>query len=190
PEYPIERITYMLEDSGAKLLISDQKYIDSFKSQTQKIPLETIERESLHLPIHAPESHTKGGDLAYILYTSGSTGKPKGVEIEHHSLTNFLLSMQQSPGITPDDRLLAVTTISFDIAGLELYLPLITGAELILADKESARDARTLLTLMDTERVTVMQATPATWRMLIHAGWNAKKSIKVLCGGESLPKDL
>src|SRR5690606_22810572 len=115
PEYPIERITYMLEDSGAKLLISDQKYIDSFKSQTQKIPLETIERESLHLPIHAPESHTKGGDLAYILYTSGSTGKPKGVEIEHHSLTNFLLSMQQSPGITPDDRLLAVTTISFDI---------------------------------------------------------------------------
>jgi len=190
PEYPIERITYMLDDSGAKLLISNQKYIGSFTGQAQKIPLETLERESLHLPLHAPESHTKGDDLAYILYTSGSTGKPKGVEIEHHSLTNFLLSMQQKPGITPEDRLLAVTTISFDIAGLELYLPLITGAELVLADRESAKDARKLLALMDTEQVTVMQATPATWRMLIHAGWNEKKSIKVLCGGESLPKDL
>src|SRR5690606_24465846 len=107
-----------------------------------------------------------------------------------HSLTNFLLSMQRSPGITPEDRLLAITTISFDIAGLELYLPLISGAELILADKESARDARPLMKLMDSEQVTIMQATPATWRMLVNAGWSIKKSLKVLCGGESFPKDL
>lgn len=190
PEYPTDRIAYMLDDSGAKLLISNQQYIGSFTSHAQKISLETLEQESLHLPRYKPEVQLKGGNLAYILYTSGSTGKPKGVEIEHHSLTNFLLSMQQKPGITPEDRLLAVTTISFDIAGLELYLPLISGAELILADKESAKDARKLLTLMDTEQVTVMQATPATWRMLIHAGWDTKKSIKVLCGGESFPKDL
>lgn len=190
PEYPSERISYMLSDSGAKLLITNQQYIGVFTSQIQEISLETIERDSTALPDHSPENHTIGDDLAYILYTSGSTGKPKGVEIEHHSLTNFLLSMQHEPGITREDRLLAVTTISFDIAGLELYLPLISGAELILADKESARDAKKLLKLMDVEQVTIMQATPATWRMLINAGWDTKKSLKVLCGGESFPKDL
>ena len=190
PEYPSERIAYMLDDSGAKLLLTNQQYIGMFSEKVQEIPLETLEHDSAALPHHAPGNQTTGNDLAYILYTSGSTGKPKGVEIEHHSLTNFLLSMQRSPGITPEDRLLAITTISFDIAGLELYLPLISGAELILADKESARDARPLMKLMDSEQVTIMQATPATWRMLVNAGWSTKKSLKVLCGGESFPKDL
>ncbi|HWK56128.1 MAG TPA: amino acid adenylation domain-containing protein [Parapedobacter sp.] len=190
PTYPSDRIRYMLNDSGAKLLITNRQYIGTLTSHGEEVALETLEHESMLLPRHAPENKTKGHDLAYILYTSGSTGTPKGVEIEHHSLTNFLLSMQREPGITSADRLLAVTTISFDIAGLELYLPLTSGAELILADKESIKDARELLRLMDDTKTTIMQATPATWRMLTYAGWETKKTTKILCGGEPLPPDL
>src|SRR5690606_1752118 len=97
---------------------------------------------------NAPTETITGTDLAYILYTSGSTGKPKGVQIEHHSLTNFLLSVQKEPGINFNDIFLAITTISFDIAGTELYLPLITGASIHLVDSSSAKDGRELLRLV------------------------------------------
>src|SRR5690606_17349890 len=118
------------------------------------------------------------------------TGQPKGVQIEHHSLTNFLLSFQVKPGITPSDKLLALTTISFDISATELFLPLIAGASIHLIDAESARDGRELLRLITREAITMMQSTPTSWQMLLAAGWRDKLPIKALCGGERLSKKL
>ena len=110
-------------------------------------------------------------DLAYILYTSGSTGQPKGVEIPHRALVNFLCSIRQEPGCSADDVMLSVTTLSFDIAGLELYVPLLVGARVEIAGRAVAMDGRQLRALCETVQPTIMQATPATWRMLVEAGW-------------------
>ena len=128
--------------------------------------------------------------LAYVIYTSGSTGKPKGVQIPHSAVVNFLTSMQRQPGLTQSDVLLAVTTISFDIAALELYLPLITGARVVVATREVATDAKQLSEQIEATGATVMQATPATWQMLLAVGWQGSQRLKILCGGEALPYDL
>lgn len=191
PEYPLKRIEYMLEDSAARFLISSQKYKNQFTRQgTKEIVLEEIYPELINYPASDPGIDVKGTYLAYVIYTSGSTGKPKGIAIEHHSLCNFLCSMQKEPGISAADRLLAVTTISFDISGLELYLPLITGAELLITDAEIAKDSRELLDLIRNEKVSIMQATPSTWRMMVESNWNEQFELKALCGGEALSKDL
>ena len=189
PAYPDDRIEFMLKDAGAETLLTIARYRSRFYSQTRTLVLEDCWNNINDYPATPPVEGT-GSQLAYILYTSGSTGTPKGVEIEHHNLVNFMLSMQRRPGISASDRLLAVTTISFDIAGLELYLPLITGATLILADADSAKDGRALLDIVRTEEITIMQATPSTWRMMLGAGWNDPLPLKALCGGEALPKDL
>src|SRR5690606_26031917 len=131
-----------------------------------------------------------GNDLAYVLYTSGSTGLPKGVQIEHHSLTNFLLSVAKRPGIRSTDKILSIATISFDIAGTELFLPLISGASIYLVDSHTARDGRELLKLVEEQNISVMQATPTTWRMMIAAGWESTLPLKIICTGEAFPKDL
>src|SRR5262249_48278460 len=119
-------------------------------------------------------------NLAYVIYTSGSTGRPKGVAIEHRALVNLLWSMLEQPGLSDSDVLLAVTSLSFDIAGLEIYLPLIMGAKLVLADRETSYDGGRLLELLNTCGATVMQATPATWQMLVDAGWKQSR-LKALC---------
>ncbi len=128
--------------------------------------------------------------LAYVLYTSGSTGRPKGVEVPHRAVVNFLNSMRKRPGLTANDVVLAVTTLSFDIAVLELFLPLVTGARVVLASRSDATDGARLAKLMDSERITLLQATPATWRLLLAAGWRGRAGLKMLCGGEPLPRDL
>jgi amino acid adenylation domain-containing protein len=190
PEYPKDRIEFMLEDSSAKILLTSKKYHNHFNSNSTEILIEDAVEKFNDYTTEEPETIIKGYDLAYVLYTSGSTGKPKGVQIRHYNLVNFLLSMQKAPGINADDKLLAVTTISFDIAGLELYLPLISGAQLILTNSETAKDGRLLLDLVKGENITFMQATPYTWRMMLEAGWDKSLPIKILCGGEALPKDL
>jgi amino acid adenylation domain-containing protein len=190
PDYPQERVAFMLADSAAKMLIISGKYQDRFETTATELSIEQALEESAHLSAEEPEVAVSGTDLVYVLYTSGSTGKPKGVQIEHRNLVNFLLSMQTAPGIRSDDKLLGVTTISFDISGLELYLPLISGAELVLTDAESSKDGRILLDLIRSEKITIMQATPSTWRMMLSVGWNDTPPVKVLCGGEALPKDL
>jgi amino acid adenylation domain-containing protein len=190
PEYPEERIEYMLADANAKMLILSKVYSGKFNSQSTESILEVILAE---LDLHSntlPNIVVQGTDLAYVLYTSGSTGKPKGVKITQDNLLNFLVSMQSIPGITSVDRLLAVTTISFDIAGLELYLPLLAGAELVISPQDAARDGRLLLELIENQKISVMQATPATWRMMIDSGWTKPYGLKILCGGEALTKDL
>jgi amino acid adenylation domain-containing protein len=185
--YPQDRLVYMLEDSEAKVLLTSTKYEELIPAQIVKLFIENDKgtiAENIKLPV------VGGKDLAYLIYTSGSTGKPKGVGIAHCSLVNFLCSMQKEPGVNVDDKLLAVTTISFDIAGLEIYLPLITGASLVLADTDTTKDGRALLQTIYAEQITVMQATPATWKMMLDAGWSQTKNLKVLCGGEALSKTL
>ncbi len=190
PLYPQKRIEFVLQDSSAKILITSKKYKGRFGYSANELLIEDIFVGLSSLPKENIDVKANGSELAYVLYTSGSTGNPKGVQIEHHSLVNFLLSMQKTPGIRPDDSLLAITTISFDIAGLEIYLPLISGAELVLADTESAKDGRVLLDIIEGQNISMMQATPSTWRMVIEAGWEKKLPLKILCGGEALPKDL
>src|SRR5437660_3885308 len=128
--------------------------------------------------------------LAYIIYTSGSTGQPKGVQVTHQALINFLISMSRKPGLTAQDALLAVTSLSFDIAGLELYLPLLLGSRLVIASRELARDGEQLTRALSLYGITAMQATPSTWRLLLEAGWQGSQHLRIFCGGEALPADL
>lgn len=144
--------------------------------------------EPSELPTACPASPD---DLAYIIYTSGSTGKPKGVQIEHSSAVNFLHSMAEQPGLNRDDIVVAVTSISFDIAVLEIFLPLVKGARIVLADRQTASNGQALSDLLARHKATIMQATPTTWNLLLTAGWNhEKQSLKKLCGGEALSREL
>jgi amino acid adenylation domain-containing protein len=136
------------------------------------------------------DATAKADSLAYVIYTSGSTGQPKGVAIEHGALSNLLRSMEREPGLCAGDTLVAVTTLSFDIAALELFLPLMVGARLAIASKEQVLDGFSLLNLLEQSQATVMQATPAGWRILLEAGWKGQPRLKVLCGGEALARDL
>ncbi len=191
PEYPRDRLAYILEDSRAPLLLTTVDLREMFPAFGGKVVCLDAETEALE---NQPEENLTvlaGPETAaYVLYTSGSTGKPKGVQITHRNVVNFLATMQDRPGIRPDDTLLAVTTLSFDIAGLELYLPLVTGARLVLASRDQARDADGLIRLMNRWAVTMLQATPVTWWMLLEAGWKGNARLKALCGGEALPGDL
>ena len=135
-------------------------------------------------------SPSQGENLAYVIYTSGSTGNPKGVQISHRALVNLLCSMRKEPGLSQGDTLAAVTTLCFDIAGLELWLPLICGARVAIVSRDVAADGERLAALLETERITVMQATPATWRLLLETGWQGRPQMKALCGGEALPLSL
>ena len=191
PMYPRERLSFMLEDAQAQVLITEQSLVDTFEPGViHTVCLDShwgiISQESRE----NPDCRARPDNLAYVIYTSGSTGKPKGVQISHRALVNFLYSMKCTPGLSQDDVLLAVTTISFDIAGLEIYLPLITGARVVLASKEETVDGERLLQKLNDSNVTIMQATPVSWRLLIAAGWEGNPPIKVLCGGEAFPRDL
>jgi surfactin family lipopeptide synthetase A len=191
PSYPKERLALMVEDSGLKVLLTQEQLratLSGFPVQgicldSQRDILSQECRENCRSDV-GPEN------LAYVIYTSGSTGKPKGVQIPHRALLNFLASMQAKPGMNADDVLLAVTTISFDIAELELYLPLTVGAQVVLASRETASDGQRLRQKLTTCNVTCMQATPATWRLLLESGWQGCKGLKILCGGEAVPRDL
>ncbi|WP_454802741.1 non-ribosomal peptide synthetase [Mucilaginibacter phyllosphaerae] len=190
PEYPKDRIEFMLDDSAATILITSAKYKGHFASNTTEVLIEEALAESKDYPADEPATPVTGQDLAYVLYTSGSTGKPKGVQIAHHSLVNLMYSFQKTPGITANDITLAVATISFDIAGIDIYLPLCSGAQIILADSLTAKDGRALLDIVRNEGVTILQATPYTWRMMLEVGWTEYLPLKVFCGGEALAKDL
>src|SRR6266542_2738734 len=191
PAYPAERLAFMVDDAQAPVLVTDTRCRDVIRA-----PAATTVCIGEHWPDYVggdagwSPAPTDGNSLAYVIYTSGSTGKPKGVQIPHRALTNFLESMRQEPGLCPDDVLLAVTTLSFDIAGLELWLPLITGGRVELLSRQDAADGRRLLDALARSRATVLQATPATWRMLIDAGWSGDRRLKALCGGEALSRAL
>ena len=186
PDYPHHRIQQMLNDSASSLLFVSAATHHLAPSGFTVFRVE--ECAEILEPIARPPFDVD--NLAYVIYTSGSTGEPKGVEISHSAAVNFLTSMRQAPGITRIDRLLALTTLSFDISILEIFLPLITGAQVVIATKEDARDGRRISRLLNEHSVTIMQATPATWRMLMESGWEGRNGLKILCGGEAMPRDL
>ncbi|MBK9712870.1 MAG: amino acid adenylation domain-containing protein [Kouleothrix sp.] len=191
PTYPAARQSFILEDSRAQLLIvNDDTRRDLEEAVCPLLNLDTVDAELAGLPGNSPPCYATPANLAYVIYTSGSTGTPKGVAIPHGAVVNFLNSMAQRPSLTAADTLLSVTTISFDIAALELYLPLSVGARVLLVDRETTSDGQRLAELIASERVTMMQATPSTWRLLLETGWQGHPQLTALCGGEAFPREL
>ena len=185
PTYPRDRLAFMLADAQPLLLLTHSTLRGQLAHKTEEMCLDD-------LPAHMPEGDErpasdkrKAEDLAYVIYTSGSTGKPKGVQITHRSVINFLSAMRREPGINATDTLLAVTTLTFDIAVLELLLPLTSGARVVIAGAEAIADSSKLESMMTRFGVTVMQATPAMWRLLLESGWTGSEQLKILCGGEA-----
>jgi amino acid adenylation domain-containing protein len=191
PAYPAQRQEYMLTHSQASVVVTQQALCGQLPlGDASVVCLDSDSSKIAAMPDEAPVIACDPAQLAYVIYTSGSTGKPKGVQISHRALVNFLLTMRQEPGLTASDVLVAVTTLSFDIAGLELYLPLITRARVVIAPAETSSDPRALAELLQQSGATVMQATPTTWRLLVDSGWNRGAPLKALCGGEALPVPL
>jgi amino acid adenylation domain-containing protein len=217
PSYPQERLAFMLEDSQVPFILTQKSLVSSLPEHHANVicldsdslnpsgtlrergagaDREALEQYSIQNPI-PPTPLRKGGtkipnpsNLAYVIYTSGSTGKPKGVQITHHALANFLTGMGNSLGITAKDVWFSVTTITFDIAALEIFLPLIIGARIVLASREVTSDGFALSQHLATSEATIMQATPATWKMLLAASWQGSPQLKILCGGEALSTTL
>lgn len=189
PGFPPDRLSFMAEDAALSVLITEPELHGAVADYTGDV-LDLTESLWSNGDETNPTVAVAPDDLAYAIYTSGSTGKPKGVEISRGAFVNFLHAMCDKPGLSADDVLVAVTTISFDIAGLELFLPLITGAQLVLASREVASDGVALKTLLESSGATIMQATPVTWRLLFEAGWEGGTQFTALCGGEAFPPDL
>lgn len=191
PTYPAERLAMIAEDAGLHVLVTDRGAESPVDVEGASIValagdsslVNDGDGSDLGIPV-PPES------LAYVIFTSGSTGRPKGVEVPHIAFTNFLEAMRVEPGLGPDDVLLAVTTMSFDPAGLELFLPLTVGACVVLTDGQEAMDALWLRRRLDAGDITFLQATPATWQLLLDVGWTGTPGLKALCGGEPLTPDL
>lgn len=204
PEYPADRLRYMLEDSSARVVIADavsrslqQALLDGYGGRV-------VDHESLSVdqavaaadlgqepPAATTGSPTRSPDnSAYVIYTSGSTGRPKGVVVKHRGVVNFLVAMRDNFLAGKGERVLALTTLSFDIAVLELWMPLIAGCEVVIVPRDVARDGDALRALIDAVRPSLVQATPATWQMLINAGWKGHPGLTALCGGEALPPTL
>jgi amino acid adenylation domain-containing protein len=195
PAYPRERLAYMLEDSRAPVLVTQEPLAGELAGGGWAGEVVCLGPGG-DLPGQPPgefeevAAGTGPDNLAYILYTSGSTGRPKGVQVTHRALANFLGSMQREPGLSRQDVFVAVTSLSFDIAGLELWLPLVTGARVVLATRPETADGLLLRALVEEWGGTALQGTPATWRLLIAAGWRGGAGFKALCGGEAFPPAL
>ncbi len=190
PIYPKDRLALIIEDGNPAAMLTERKLLENLPETAAK-----------NIFMEEPEAwQNESGEntnfnvtpdtVAYLIYTSGSTGKPKGVQIQHRALVNFMLSMARQPGITPDDVMLAVTTISFDIAGLEMFLPVISGASIFVATQETSMNPDLLIQKIDECKATILQATPVTFRMLNSAEWSGAKNLKILCGGEAMSKEL
>jgi amino acid adenylation domain-containing protein len=209
PEYPAARLEFMIRDCAMPVLVSETG-LAARLPQTEAFVVEleelfsapaigsrrseetsrTADEQWACLSFKEADSPSARDRLAYIIYTSGSTGVPKGVMVPQPAVVNFLASMAREPGLTSSDAMLAVTTVSFDIAVLELFLPLAVGAKVVLADRETATDGRALAELIASRGVTAMQATPAMYRLLLASDWRPVAGMKVLVGGESLTADL
>jgi amino acid adenylation domain-containing protein len=190
PEYPPARLAMMVEDAGLAALIARRETAEAVPSAATRLLLDIDGPLLATMPGHCPDLRRAPSDIAYVLFTSGSTGRPKGVEIPDRALNNLLAAMRTSPGLGPDEVLVAVTSASFDIAALELFLPLLAGARLVMATRAETRDGGALARLLDETHATLLQATPASFQLLLDSGWGGRPSLKLLCGGEALPRGL
>jgi len=187
PGFPRERLDFMLHDCAAPVVVTTTSLAEKFAALDVRVVC--IDRD-LDAGIAAnPQIPITADDDAYVLYTSGSTGKPKGVAISHRSFSNLLTAMRSEISFTADDVLLAVTTLSFDIAGLELFLPLICGGRVAVAD-ELAADGEHLAEAIAATRPTVIQMAPALWRILVASGWRGAPNLRIISGGEALTRTL
>jgi amino acid adenylation domain-containing protein len=191
PIYPKDRIATILDDTKSPLLLTDEILSETLpESAVRRIYIDRDWPAIVEESAQDVSRVARPDNLIYVLYTSGSTGKPKGAQIEHRNVVNFLASMQRKPGLKPEDIWLAVTTLSFDFSVLELYLPLLIGATVVLASREQAANPGELQELMASSGTTAMSATPATWRMLLESGWAGDPRLLLFCGGEALTPDL
>jgi amino acid adenylation domain-containing protein len=189
PGFPQLRISQILEDAVPHFILSEEKStskIDSDLMQKTYCIEDSLWEKSANVDVPPNAS----GDLAYIIFTSGSTGRPKGVEVCQNGLSTFLDAMSEKPGLDKNDRMLSVTTISFDIAGLELYLPLIVGATVYIASRRDTIDGNALQESLVGNKITCFQATPATYHLLLGTNWSGDPALKLLCGGEAMPPEL
>ena len=190
PHYPSERLGYMIEDSGIELLLTQGHLHTQLPIPAKVHSLDLSQPLSGYSEMN-PQVAPQSENLAYVIYTSGSTGKPKGVMVHHGALTNFIVSMAQAPGISAQDRLLSLTTFSFDIFGLELYTPLMVGGRVVLASQDTQRDPQLIIEQVQEQGISVVQATPSTWRMLLDSeNVHVLAGRRFLCGGEALADEL
>lgn len=191
PGYPRQRLTYMIEHANLSLLLTEQAFMPRWEGISSIVDSVALDRINLNqLPVEPVKVPVTPDDLCYVIYTSGSTGKPKGVQISHGALHGFIEAMKHRPGLEPSERLLAVTTLSFDIAALELFLPLCVGASVVIATRCDIQEGERLVSLMEEFDITTMQATPSTWQLLLQNNWQPKADFRALCGGEALPLSL
>jgi amino acid adenylation domain-containing protein len=191
PDYPAERLAFMLDDSRAPVLIAEESTRSRLPEGDACVVSLDADRASIDEESDADlEGGAAPANLAYVIYTSGSTGKPKGVQISHAALNNLLGSMRGPLGLDAEAAVLAVTTLSFDIATAELLLPMIVGGRVELVERNEAADGARLMERLDEAGITYLQATPATWRLLLEAGWRGKPGLKMVCTGEAMPRAL
>ncbi|ARV46721.1 non-ribosomal peptide synthetase [Bacillus subtilis] len=194
PEFPADRVSYMLEDANPSCIITTEEIaarLPDDLSVPQLVLDQAVTQEVVKC--YSPDNPNVSVSLAhpaYIIYTSGSTGRPKGVVVTLKSLSNFLLSMQEAFSLGEEDRLLAVTTVAFDISALELYLPLISGAQIVIAKKETIREPQALAQMIEYFDINIMQATPTLWHALVTNEPEKLRGLRVLVGGEALPSGL
>ncbi|MCY1081727.1 non-ribosomal peptide synthetase [Archangium lansingense] len=190
PGFPEERLEFMRRDTGMPVLVTQAALLPRLASDGMCTVCLDSDGPALALEDEAPlHQAVQPESAAYILYTSGSTGRPKGVMVPHRTGARFLAAMKEQPGLSSEDVLVAVTTLSFDIAVLELLLPLSVGARVVVAGREEATDGARLGALLEASGATVLQATPSTWRLLEESGWKGRR-LKALSGGEALPREL
>jgi amino acid adenylation domain-containing protein len=190
PLHPHRRLAFMLADARPKVVLTQARLEANLPPHVSQVLLIDAEAPASPEPAVAPDRASESCDLAYVIYTSGSTGEPKGVQIEHRSVANMLASMLRRPGLRPEDRMLALTTLTFDIAVLEIFLPLVCGASAVIAPAATSLDGDALMALLERTGVNIMQATPATLRMLLDAGWEGAPNLRILCGGEAWNTEL
>ncbi|MEH2049309.1 MAG: amino acid adenylation domain-containing protein [Nostoc sp.] len=188
--YPQERLAFMLQDAQVSVLLTQEKLKSGLANHQAEIVCLDSNWQSRDYGLDNPTHNVTSNNLAYVIYTSGSTGQPKGVQIQHQSAVNLLNAVAQEPGLTAEDTLLSVTSLSFDIAVSEIFLPLSVGAKLVLVSREVAADGTKLLKTLTTSGATFMQPTPVTWRLLLAAGWQGSPQLKMISTGEALPRDL
>ncbi|MEG4068026.1 amino acid adenylation domain-containing protein [Microcoleus sp. Pol11C2] len=190
PAYPPDRLAFMLKDAAIPILLTQKRLLETLPENSARVACLDAGWEAISSSTEPAAGLQNSSNLAYVIYTSGSTGKPKGVQISHAAVVNFLTSMGQQLAIADRDIWLAVTSLSFDIAALELFLPITTGSRVVVASRKVASDGQKLLETLNNSGATIMQATPASWKMLLAAGWPRSEGLKILCGGEALPQHL
>jgi len=194
PDYPRERLAFMAEDSGMLVLITHSALERELGFGVSKVLCLDLERDALSAlggePLPKDEASADPESIAYVIYTSGSTGKPKGVLVPHRAVVNLLSSVAKRPGLRAEDVVLAITTLSFDIAVSEVWLPLVVGAKIALVSRDVAADGALLREVCERSKVTFIDATPATYRLLLAAGWRGGSGLTLICTGEAMPKDL